>query len=79
MCTGDLYPAAQLPGDEPREYHSSVPVGANLQTSRDGVHPGGFGTEYLWYQGVLYVLGQDTAWWAWTGNDWSFFGSDPSS
>jgi hypothetical protein len=54
-------------------------IGPSLQTLRDGAHPGGLGTEYLWYQGVLYVFGIDSQWWMWTGSGWTFFGADPAS
>ncbi len=40
---------------------------------------GGFGSQILWYQGVIYVLGTDTNWWRWTGSTWTVFGpSSPS-
>ena len=54
-------------------------IGPSLQTLRDGAHPGGLGTEYLWYQGVVYVFGIDSQWWMWTGSGWTFFGADPAS
>jgi hypothetical protein len=47
---------------------------------RDGRQAaGGFGSQILWYQRVIYVRGDDNNWWRWTGNTWVFAGAqDPS-
>jgi len=47
---------------------------------RDGRQAaGGFGSQILWYQRVIYVRGDDNNWWRWTGDTWVFAGSqDPS-
>jgi hypothetical protein len=49
-------------------------IGAGLQTLRDGVHmAGGYGTEYVWWSGQLYVLAWDnSSWWRWTGDNWEY-------
>jgi hypothetical protein len=40
---------------------------------------GGYGSQILWYQGSIYVLGDDSNWWRWTGSGWAFAGpNDPS-
>jgi probable HAF family extracellular repeat protein len=56
-------------------------LGPGQEVLRGGVQArGGFGAELLWYQGQIYVLGDDTNWWQWNGSTWVFFGpDDPSS
>jgi probable HAF family extracellular repeat protein len=56
-------------------------LGGDQEILRDGVQvAGGYGTQILWYQGDIYVLGDDSNWWRWTGSVWTPFGSiDPSS
>jgi uncharacterized membrane protein len=40
---------------------------------------GGYGSQILWYRGSIYVLGDDSNWWRWTGSMWAFAGpNDPS-
>jgi len=40
---------------------------------------GGYGSQILWYQGSIYVLGDDSYWWRWTGSTWTFAGpNDPT-
>ena len=47
------------------------------QTLRNGAHAGGgYGTQLLWYQGVVYVLGTDNNWYRWVGG-WEFYGPYP--
>ena len=60
---------------------ASWTIGPNLETLRNGVHAGGgYGSSYLWYENVLYVVGTDDNWWRWTGSGWIFAGPiDPSS
>ena len=60
---------------------ASWTIGPNLETLRNGVHAGGgYGSSYLWYENVLYVVGTDDNWWRWTGSGWVFVGPlDPSS
>ena len=59
---------------------ASWTIGPNLETLRNGVHAGGgYGSTYLWYEGVLYVLGTDSNWWRWTGSSWIVVGpNDPA-
>ena len=59
---------------------ASWTIGPNLETLRNGVHAGGgYGSTYLWYEGVLYVVGTDANWWRWTGSGWIFVGpNDPA-
>jgi FG-GAP-like repeat len=56
-------------------------LGPGEQILKDGRQvAGGFASQILWYQGVIYVLGDDNNWWQWTGNAWTFTGSaDPSA
>ena len=54
---------------------ASWTIGPNLETLRNGVHAGGgYGSSYLWYEDVLYVVGTDDNWWRWTGSGWIFVG-----
>jgi hypothetical protein len=40
---------------------------------------GGYGSQILWYSGVIYVLGTDSNWYRWNSTYWSGVGSsDPS-
>jgi hypothetical protein len=51
-------------------------IGSGQAILRNGTLAGyGYGTQILWYQGVIYVLGDDNNWWQWTGSTWSFYGS----
>jgi hypothetical protein len=56
------------------------PGGEFREILRDGRQAaGGFGSQILWYQRVIYVRGDDNNWWRWTGDTWVFAGSqDPS-
>jgi hypothetical protein len=56
-------------------------LGPGQEILRGGVQvAGGYGSQILWYQGSIYVLGDDSNWWKWTGSTWAFAGSnDPSS
>jgi probable HAF family extracellular repeat protein len=69
---------------------SSVIVDNNLTTwtlgpgeeiLHDGAQVvGAYGSQILWYQGGIYVLGDDYNWWRWTGITWTFAGAnDPAS
>ncbi len=55
-------------------------LGPGQEILRDGVQmAGGYGSEILWYQDSIYVLGDDHQWWRWTGLTWELFGpNDPS-
>ena len=37
----------------------------------------GYGYKILWYEGTIYVLGDDYNWWRWVDNNWSFYSSAP--
>ena len=56
-------------------------IGAGQVILRNGTQAnGGYGSQILWYQGVIYVLGNDSRWWRWTGSGWAVYGSlSPSS
>jgi hypothetical protein len=55
-------------------------IGSGSAILRNGSQAnGGYGSQILWYSGVIYVLGTDSNWWRWTGSTWSNVGSsDPS-
>jgi uncharacterized membrane protein len=55
-------------------------LGPGQQILRDGIQvANGYGSQILWYQGSIYVLGDDYQWWRWSGATWEFFGpNDPS-
>jgi hypothetical protein len=55
-------------------------LGSGQRVLRNGAQPAGaYGSQILWYQGAIYVLGDDSNWWRWTGATWSFYGSsDPN-
>ena len=55
-------------------------IGSGREILRNGVQvAGGYGFEILWYQGTIYVVGDDSRYWRWTGSTWAFYGaSDPS-
>jgi len=51
-------------------------IGAGRAILRNGSPAdGGQGSEILWYQGAIYVLGTDLNWWRWTGSTWTNLGS----
>jgi hypothetical protein len=50
-------------------------IGAGQQILKGGQGTGGYGSQILWFQSTLYVLGTDGNWYQWTGSDWTFFGS----
>src|SRR5262245_12813777 len=51
-------------------------VGSRLEILRDGVHAGGgWGSQILWLDGAIYVLGTDAGWYRWTGSAWTYLGS----
>ncbi|MEO8256963.1 MAG: hypothetical protein ABI868_06410 [Acidobacteriota bacterium] len=51
-------------------------IGSGQAILRNGTQAdGGWGTQILWYQGVVYVFGTDARWWRWTGSTWDVFGS----
>jgi len=54
-------------------------LGSGLEILRDGVQvANGYGSQILWFQGSIYVLGDDSNWWKWTGA-WTFSGAtDPN-
>ena len=53
-------------------------IGSGLVILRNGSQAnGGYGSQILWYQGVIYVFGLDSNWWRWTGSTWNNLG--PSS
>jgi FG-GAP-like repeat len=56
-------------------------LGPGEEILKDGRQAaGGFASQILWYQGEIYVLGDDNKWWRWTGNTWTFAGlTDPSA
>src|SRR5262245_22151691 len=55
---------------------SSWTIGSQLEILRNGVHiGGGWGSQILWLDGVIYVLGTDSNWYQWTGSMWMFIGS----
>jgi len=46
-------------------------IGANQVILRNGVQAaGGYGSEILWKNTTIYVLGTDSNWWQWTGSGW---------
>jgi hypothetical protein len=50
-------------------------LGSGLQILRNGSQVvGGFGSQILWYQNIVYVLGDDSKWWRWTGITWTLYG-----
>jgi parallel beta-helix repeat protein len=55
-------------------------LGSGQRILRNGVQPAGaFGSQILWYQGSIFVLGDDDNWWRWTGVTWVFYSSrDPN-
>jgi len=51
-------------------------LGPGQEILRDGAQvANGYGSQILWYQGAIYVLGDDNQWWRWTGSTWEFFGA----
>ncbi|MEO8256964.1 MAG: right-handed parallel beta-helix repeat-containing protein [Acidobacteriota bacterium] len=51
-------------------------IGSGQAILRNGTQAdGGWGSQILWYQGVVYVFGTDSGWWRWTGSSWAVFGS----
>jgi hypothetical protein len=55
-------------------------IGSGSAILRNGAQAnGGYGSQILWYSGVIYVLGTDSNWYRWNGTYWSGVGSsDPS-
>jgi len=50
-------------------------IGPAGEILRNGVHMvGGYGSQILWSQGWIYVVGEDGNWWRWTGVTWAFYG-----
>jgi hypothetical protein len=50
------------------------------QALRNGQATGGYGSQILWYQSTIYVLGGDSTWWKYTGTSWTSVGAtDPSA
>jgi hypothetical protein len=48
-------------------------LGSGQQILRNGTQAaGGFGSQILWYQSKIYVLGDDSNWWLWGGGTWTF-------
>jgi PKD repeat protein len=54
-------------------------IGTGGQILRNGTWAaGGLGSQILWYQGRIYVLGTNSAWWQWMDGSWAGAGaSDP--
>jgi len=54
-------------------------LGSGEEILRNGVQVArGYGSQILWYQGTIYVLGDDNNWWRWN-NGWLFnSSSDPA-
>ncbi len=51
-------------------------IGSGQAILRNGVQAaGGLGSEILWTNATIYVLGTDNNWWQWTGSGWLFLGS----
>jgi hypothetical protein len=51
-------------------------IGSGQVILRNGVQAnGGFGSEMLWKNSTIYVLGTDSTWWRWTGTGWINVGS----
>ena len=51
-------------------------IGSGQTILRNGVQAaGGLGSQILWTNATIYVLGIDNNWWQWTGSSWIFFGS----
>jgi hypothetical protein len=55
-------------------------LGPGQEILRDGAQvANGYGSQILWYQNSIYVLGDDYNWWLWANDSWNFVGpSDPS-
>ena len=50
-------------------------IGPNLAILRNGVQAaGGWGSQIVWRNHTLYVLGTDNNWYQWTGSSWTFLG-----
>lgn len=50
-------------------------VDKNNRIMRDGVNiGGGIGTVIYYLNNTIYVLGDDNAWWVWTGSTWKSYG-----
>ena len=51
-------------------------IGQNLAILRNGVQAaGGWGSQIVWTNHTLYVLGTDNNWYQWTGFSWTFLGA----
>jgi hypothetical protein len=55
-------------------------LGPAQEILRDGVQvTNAYGSQILWYESAIYVLGDDYRWWKWSGATWDLFGpNDPS-
>jgi probable HAF family extracellular repeat protein len=76
--SGTRVPVASIIVDD----HLSVwTLGPGEEILRDGMQAaGGYGSQIQWFQDAIYVLGDDSNWWKWTGSTWVFAGAqDPSS
>jgi PKD repeat protein len=69
-------PAAQIVDDALAVWT----IGTGGQILRNGVSAaGGLGSQILWYQGRVYVLGTNSAWWQWMDGSWASAGpNDPA-
>jgi len=46
-------------------------IGPGSIILRNGGATGGYGTQILWKNTTIYVLGTDSNWWQWTGSGWT--------
>jgi parallel beta-helix repeat protein len=51
-------------------------VGQEILRNGARIGGGAFGSQILWYQGVIYVRGDDSFWWRWNGSFFAFYGSN---
>lgn len=56
-------------------------IGTSQRILRNGAHArGGLGSQILWHDDTIYVLGTDGNWWSWSGNGWLRRGpTDPTT
>ena len=65
-------PASQIVDDEGAVWT----IGAGQAILRNGVQAaGGYGSQILWKNANVYVLGTDSNWWQWIGNGWVNIGA----
>jgi len=51
-------------------------IGSNAQILRNGVQAAyGYGSRIVWSASTIYVVGNDSNWWRWTGSSWSNIGA----